>query len=145
VPITTPWVLISWKKITEQYCPKSSANQMVDFLVHPRILCEFVETNHKFLSNKNKYEMIKLKIKNWTVKKIALCNWTETGWFEPVSVFFLNLGLVIFFYKNQTEPKIITLVNPMFSRLLQWIDFSLNSYCHEYEVSEETRQQKKWR
>jgi uncharacterized membrane protein len=67
VPITTPWVLISWKKITEQYCPKSSANQMVDFLVHSRILYEIVETNHKFLWNK--YEMIKLKIKKWTAKK----------------------------------------------------------------------------
>jgi len=35
-------------------------------------------------------------------------NQTETSRFEPVSVFFFNFGLVIFFNKNQTEPKMIT-------------------------------------
>jgi hypothetical protein len=32
---------------------------------------------------------------------------TETGWFEPVSVFLFknNFGLVTFFNKNQTETK----------------------------------------
>ena len=38
-------------------------------------------------------------------------NRTETGRFDPVSVFFFkkkNIGLVIFFDKNRTEPKMIT-------------------------------------
>jgi len=38
-------------------------------------------------------------------------NRTETGRFDPVSVFFFKkkyFGLVIFFDKNRTEPKIIT-------------------------------------
>ena len=35
---------------------------------------------------------------------------TKTGQFEPVSVFKKKFSLVIFFDKNQTEPKIITLV-----------------------------------
>ena len=39
---------------------------------------------------------------------LSLKNRTETGRFEPVSVFFLNFGLVIFFDKNRIEQKMIT-------------------------------------
>jgi hypothetical protein len=35
-------------------------------------------------------------------------NRTETGWFDPVSVFFKKFRFVIFFDKNRTEPKMIT-------------------------------------
>jgi uncharacterized Rmd1/YagE family protein len=34
-------------------------------------------------------------------------NQTETDQFESVSVFFFKFGLVTFFYKNRTEPKMI--------------------------------------
>jgi hypothetical protein len=38
---------------------------------------------------------------------------TETGRFDPVSVFFFKkkFGLVTFFDKNRTEPKIMTLIS----------------------------------
>jgi hypothetical protein len=48
---------------------------------------------------------------NWYEQVFVLkkLNRTETGRFEPVLVFFLKIfGLVTFFYKNRTEPKMIT-------------------------------------
>ena len=41
----------------------------------------------------------------------VLKNQTKISWFEPVSVFLKKIGWVIFFYKNQTELKMIPLPN----------------------------------
>ena len=52
-------------------------------------------------------------------------NWTETGWFEPVSVRFwfffqkLKTYFVIFFYRNQTKSKMIIRTGNILSVILK--------------------------
>jgi hypothetical protein len=63
---------------------------------------EKTESNWKKPSQTEKFEPSRFE------PVFFLKNRTETGRFEPVSVFFKkNFNLVIFFYKNRTESKII--------------------------------------
>lgn len=66
-------------------------------------------------NRKNRVKTEKTKINQakpvWTGFFPKKPNLTEIGRFKPVSVFFFNFSLVIFFDKNRTEPKLLI---PMF-------------------------------
>jgi hypothetical protein len=78
----------------------------------------------RFWFYKPKTEKTEPKPKKNRAKLVfVLKNRTETGRFEPVSIFFLN-RFGYFFYKNQTEPKMITPNS-------KWLTISLGTLFHK--------------